>query len=329
MAGPTERLLRLLSTLQGGGTWSGPELAHHLGITVRTVRRDVERLRELGYAVDADAGRVGGYRLGRGGRHVPPLILDDEEAVVLAACLRAAGGSGPVGSAATTERLLVRLQQLLPARAGDEVATLSAATTRLVRPGEDEEVVAPSVLGTVSRASRECLLLDVRYRDARGHETERRLEPLGIVSAGRRWYLVARDERRGDWRTFRLDRVVEARVTGHGFVRVEAPDPVSVVQRAITTAPYAHQADIELDAPLAEVGPRVPPTAGIVEALDDGRTLLTTGADDLDLIAFHVLRLGVPFRVRRPDALRERCAELGARLLDAAAGPGEGGPPAS
>ena len=182
-----------------------------------------------------------------------------------------------------------------------------------MRPGEDAEVVAPSVLGTVSRASRERLLLHVRYRDARGHETERRLEPLGIVSAGRRWYLVARDERRGDWRTFRLDRVVEAHATGHGFVRVDAPDPASVVQRAITTAPYAHQADIELDAPLAEVGPRVPPTAGIVEALDDGRTLLTTGADDLDLIAFHVLRLGVPFRVRRPDALRERCAELGAR----------------
>jgi predicted DNA-binding transcriptional regulator YafY len=327
MAGPTERLLRLLSTLQAGGSWSGPELARQLGVTARTVRRDVERLRDLGYAVDADPGRVGGYRLGRGGRHVPPLILDDEEAVILAACLRAAGGTAPVGSVATTERLLLRLQQLLPARAGDEVATLSAATTRLTRPGEEAEVVAPAVLGTVSRASRECLLLHVRYRDARGHETERRLEPLGIVSAGRRWYLVARDERRRDWRTFRLDRVVEARATGHGFVRVDPPDPVRVVQRAITTAPYVHQADIELDAPLAEVGPRIPPTAGVVEALDDGRTLLTAGADDLDLIAFHVLRLGVPFRIRRPEALRQRCAELGARLLDAAAGAGGSGPP--
>ena len=208
------------------------------------------------------------------------------------------------------------------------MATLSATTTRLVRPGEDAEVVAPSVLGTVSRASRECLLLHVRYRDARGHETERRLEPLGIVSAGRRWYLVARDQRRGDWRTFRLDRVVEAR-DGHGFVRVDVPDPVGVVQRAITTVPTRHQADIELDAPLAEVGPRVPPTAGIVEALDDGRTLLTTGADDLDLIVFHVLRLGVPFRVRRPDALRQCCVELGARLLAAAAGPDGTDAPAS
>jgi predicted DNA-binding transcriptional regulator YafY len=322
MAGPTERLLRLLSTLQGGGSWTGPELADHLGVTVRTVRRDVERLRELGYVVDADPGRVGGYRLGAGGRHVPPLILDDDEALVLAACLRAAGASAPGGggSSATTERLLARLQQLLPARAGDEVAALSAATTRLRRPGEEAEAVAPALLAVVSRACRERLVVQVRYRDARGRESERRLEPLGIVSAGRRWYLAARDERRGDWRTFRLDRVVDARATGHRFVRDDPPDPAAVVQRAITTAPYLHQADIELDAPLAAVGPKVPPTAGVVEALDDGRTLLTTGADDLDLIAFHVLRLGVPFRVRRPEVLRARCAELGARLLAAAEG---------
>jgi predicted DNA-binding transcriptional regulator YafY len=319
MPGPTERLLRLLATLQGGGSWSGSELADHLGVTVRTVRRDVERLRELGYAVDADTGRVGGYRLARGGRHVPPLILDEEEALVLAACLRAASGSVQVGSAITTERILLRLQQLLPARAGNEVATLSAATTRLRRPGEDSEIVAPAILGTVSRACRECLLVEIRYRDARGHVSERRLEPLGIVSAGRRWYLAARDDRRGDWRTFRLDRVLEARAPGHRFVRHDTPDPVSIVQRAITTAPYVHQADIELDAPLAEVGPLVPPTVGIVEPLGDHTTRLTTGADDLDMIAFHVLRLGVPFRVRGPEALRRRCAELGARLLVAAA----------
>ena len=98
MAGPTERLLRLLSTFQGGGTWSGPELADHLGVTVRTVRRDVERLRDLGYTVDADSGRVGGYGLGRGGRSVPPLILDDEEALILAACLRAAGATRRSGA---------------------------------------------------------------------------------------------------------------------------------------------------------------------------------------------------------------------------------------
>ena len=192
MAGPTERLLRLLSTLQGGGTWSGRELADHLGVTVRTVRRDVERLRELGYAVDAAPGRVGGYGLGRGGRNVPPLILDDEEAVVLAACLRAAGGSAPVGTGhhRTTSGPPAAA---LPARAGDEVAMLSAATTRLVRPGEDAEVVAPSVLGTVSRACRERLLLHVRYRDARTDVRSDGWSRCGIVSAGRRWYLVARD----------------------------------------------------------------------------------------------------------------------------------------
>jgi hypothetical protein len=113
--------------------------------------------------------------------------------------------------------------------------------------------------------------------------------------------------------------VLEARATGHRFVRHDTPDPVGIVQRAITTAPYVHQADIELDAPLAEVGPLVPPTVGIVEPLGDHTTRLTTGADDLDMIAFHVLRLGVPFRVRGPEALRRRCAELGARLLVAAA----------
>jgi predicted DNA-binding transcriptional regulator YafY len=320
MAATTERLLRVLAALQGGGTWSGPALAEHLGVTVRTVRRDVERLRDLGYAIDADLGVAGGYRLGRAGRSLPPLSLDDEEAVVLAACLRAAAG-GSMAGRGTIEAILDRLEHMLPARAGDQIGAVLSTTTRLDGATAAAEQVRPAVLSVLTRACRERDIVVLTYRDARGRRSERRLEPLRIVSAGRRWYLVARDIDRDDWRTLRVDRIAEARTTGHRFVRSDPPDPVELVHRAITVAPYRYEAVVELDAPLRRVAPMVPPTVAVLEPLDDDRTLLSTGADDLDILVFHVARLGVPFRIRRPAVLRRRCAEMAERLVAASRPP--------
>jgi predicted DNA-binding transcriptional regulator YafY len=318
----TERLLRVLAALQSGGTWNGSALAEHLGITPRTVRRDVERLRELGYAIDADLGVAGGYRLGRGGQCLPPLTLDDEEAVVLAACLRAAAGGTITAAGGTIEAILERLEHMLPARASDQIGAVLATTTRLSSASEAAEQVLPAVLRVLTRACREREIVAISYRDAGDRRSERRVEPLRIVSVGRRWYLVARDIDRSAWRTLRLDRIADARATGHRFVVSEPPDPVELVRRAITVAPYRYQAVVELDAPLHRVAPLVPPTVAVLEPLGDATTLMSTGADDLDILAFHLVRLGVPFRVRRPAVLRRRCADLAERLAAAARSPG-------
>ena len=242
----------------------GPDrqLAEHLGVTVRTVRRDVERLRELGYAIDADLGVTGGYRLGRAGRCLPPLTLDDEEAVVLAACLRAAAGGSMAAGSGTIETILDRLEHMLPARAGDQVGAVLATTTRLSGATDSAEQVRPAVLSVLTRACREREILLVTYRDARDRRSERRLEPLRIVSAGRRWYLVARDIDRDAWRTLRVDRVVRRSHDRPPVRAVGSSGPGPVGPRAITVAPYRYQAVVELDAPLHRVAALVPPTVG-------------------------------------------------------------------
>jgi predicted DNA-binding transcriptional regulator YafY len=240
--------------------------------------------------------------------------------VVLAACLRAAAG-GSMAGRGTIEAILDRLEHMLPARAGDQIGAVLSTTTRLDGATAAAEQVRPAVLSVLTRACREQDLVAVTYRDARGRRSERRLEPLRIVSAGRRWYLVARDINRDDWRTLRVDRIADARTTDHRFVRSDPPDPVELVHRAITVAPYRYQAVVELDAPLRRVAPMVPPTVAVLEPLDDDRTLLSTGADDLDILVFHVARLGVPFRIRRPAVLRRRCAEMAERLVAASRPP--------
>ena len=214
----------------------------------------------------------------------------------------------------TIEAILDRLEHMLPARASDQIGAVLAATTRLGGAADAAEQVRPAVLSVLTRACREREIVVVTYRDARDRSSERRLEPLRIVSAGRRWYLAARVIDRDAWRTFRLDRIGEARRTGHRYLLSNAPDPVELVRRAITVAPYRYHAVVELDAPLHRVAPLVPPTVAVLEPLGDAATLMSTGGDDLDLLAFHLVRLRVPFRVRRPAVLRRRCAELAERL---------------
>jgi predicted DNA-binding transcriptional regulator YafY len=318
MVETTERLLAVLAALQSRPVWTGPDLAAHLDVTVRTIRRDVDRLRRLGYAIDSDLGPAGGYRLGLGGAALPPLILDADEAVAVAISLRAAGDSvAGVGQAAA--RVLATLEQMVPARVRPQVAAIETATVRMPDGGA---AVDPAVLVAVSRASRERDVLRIEYTD--GRVSERSVEPFRAVHTGRRWYLVARDQaaarRSGDdgWRTFRLDRIAAVEATGHRFERIDAPDPVVLVQRAISTAPYAHQARIELLAPIAQASALIPSTTGVLEEIDAATTMLTTGADDLDLIVLHLARLDLPFRVVEPPALRERLLVIAGRLQAAA-----------
>ena len=312
--GPTSRLLELLSLLQARRQWTGPELAERLGTTVRTVRRDVERLRRLGYPVHAAIGAGGGYRLGGGGRAMPPLMLDRDEALAVAVCLRSTASESIAGGGEAAVRALAKLEQLLPSPLRHQVGAIGTMTARL---GGGTSPVDPEVLVTLTRACRDSERLRARYRDRRGRETERRLDPHRLVVTARRWYLVARDVDQDAWRTLRVDRLLDVAGTGHRVTIEEPPDPVALVQAAISTAPYQHQARVALAAPLAAVEPRVPPTTGVLAAIDESHTMLTTGGDDLDGIVFHLLSLGVDFVVHEPPALREHIETLRRRLAGA------------
>ncbi|MET0327012.1 MAG: YafY family protein [Ilumatobacteraceae bacterium] len=321
--GTTGRLLAALSLLQARPQWTGPELADRLGVTVRTVRRDVDRLRDLGYPVVADVGVTGGYRLGAGGRTMPPLMLDRDEAVAVAVCLRSTATDSIAGGGEAAIRALGKLEQLLPPTLRRQVGTIGSMTARL---GSGGAPVSPDVLVTITRACRDSERLRVRYRDARGHETDRVLDPHRVVSTAKRWYLVARDRDRADWRTWRVDRIVEVEATGHRVDIVDPPDPVAFVQAAITVAPYRHRAVVELAAPITALTEHVPPTVGLLEPIDEDRTLLTTGGDSLDLLTFHVLSLGVDFHVRESAELRDHMATAARRLSAATSDRPEGAP---
>jgi len=173
------------------------------------------------------------------------------------------------------------------------------------------------VLVTLTRACRDGERLRARYRDQRGRETDRRLDPHRLVTTARRWYLVARDVDRDAWRTLRVDRLLDVEATSHRVVIEDPPDPVALVQSAISTTAYRHQARVELAAPLADIEPRVPPTTGVLEAIDADRTMLTTCGDDLDVMVFHLLALDVDFVVHGPAALRAHVERVRHRLTGA------------
>jgi len=303
------RLLRLLSLLQTRPDWSGPELADRLGVTTRTVRRDVDRLRQLGYPVDAAPGVAGGYRLGSG-TNLPPLLLDDDEATAVTIALGTTTGGAVRGMEEPALAALTKLDRLLPPRLRQRVADLRAATVGMAGPAD---AIDSGLLVTLSQACAGQERIRMSYVDREGTPSERRVEPYRLVSTGRRWYLVAHDVDRDDWRTFRVDRVVGADRTGHRFRLVDPPDATELVSRATAVAPYRYTARVRVHAPVAVVRERVPPTTGLVEDDADG-TILTTGADDLDYLAGHLIWLGLTFEVLDPPELRAHLAALGAKL---------------
>lgn len=312
MAETSARLLRLLSLLQAKPEWNGPELADRLQVTVRTVRRDVDRLRGLGYPVDAQPGVSGGYRLGVGAR-LPPLLLDDDEAVAVAVALAALAGGGVRGMEDSALAALTKLDRLLPPALRDRVGAVRSATVRLATTVDE---VDSGMLLTLAQAAASLERVRADYVDHGGRRSERRLEPFRLVHTGRRWYLVAYDLDRHDWRTFRVDRLQSVTGTGHRFVREDPPDAAALVSRSTTIAPYRYEVRVVVDAPLADVARRIPPTVGVVEDRGDGTTLFTSGGDSLEAMVWHLVGLGLPFEVLEPDELRALLADLGRRLVD-------------
>jgi predicted DNA-binding transcriptional regulator YafY len=317
MAGTTERVLRLLGLLQQRPVWSGPELAERLGVTTRSIRRDVERLRGLGYPVHAAQGVGGGYQLG-GGRGLPPLLLDDSEAVAVAVSLRMAAGGTVSGASEAALRTLAKLDQVMPPRLRGEVRAIHEATQTLEY---GEVTVDGDALLTLARAVRDTVRVRFDYESRDGTATSRTVEPAGLVATGRRWYLMAYDVDRDDWRTFRMDRMTSVRATTWRFRVREHEDPAAYVQRSVASAAYRFRARIVVQAPLAEVQERTSARAVVLSAIDDRTTLLEAGAETLDALALHLSFLGWEFEVVEPAELRTALAELGGRALRAAGGP--------
>lgn len=317
--GTTERVLRLLALLQQRPVWSGPELADRLGVTTRSIRRDVERLRALGYPVNATQGAGGGYQLGAG-KALPPLLLDDDEAIATAVSLRLAAGGTVAGASEAAVRTLAKLDQVLPARLRAEVRAIHDSIATL--DGARIEVDADSLLA-LARACRDRLRVEFSYADRAGAITERRAEPYQLVATGRRWYLMAYDLDRDDWRTFRLDRLHTLRTTTWQFRRREHPDPVEFVQRGVSTSAYPLQARVLLHAGADQVRERVNIYDGVLEPVSENRCVLSVGGEDLRGMALHVAWLGFDFTVLDPPELREAVLGLSAWLRAAGERVGE------
>ena len=307
----SSRLLTLLSLLQTRRDWSGGELAERLEVTRRTIRRDVERLRELGYPVESLTGPAGGYRLAAG-TAMPPLLLDDDEAIAIAVGLRTAARASVTGIEETSVRALVKLEQVLPAHLRRRVQALGATTAVLPAAGP---TVDPQVLTVLAGACRdgECVRFGYRARD--GTSGRREVEPHALVNRGRRWYLVCWDRGRDDWRTFRVDRIDGPSPSAARFTTRPVPggDAAAFVEQRLVALPSRYEARLTLHAPADAVRP----WSGTVTPIDEHRCEYRTGDDDLPWLAIRVAMLGVEFEVHEPPELVEQLGVLAGRLARA------------
>lgn len=311
----SSRLLTLLSLLQGRRDWPGNELAGRLGVSGRTIRRDVERLRELGYPVDSMTGPAGGYQL-RAGTAMPPLLLDDEEAIAIAVGLRTAAGGSVAGIEETSVRALVKLEQVLPSHLRRRVRALQTATTTLPLSGGPQ--VDAQHLTAIAAACRDRERLRFAYTARDDADSRREVEPHSLVNAGRRWYLVAWDCGRADWRTFRVDRMGQPSSSGRRFEprTLPAEDAATYVGRSLAAAPARHEARVTVQAPAHELRTRRW-LGGTVEPIDDRRCLLCTSDDNLDWLAMRIAMVGYEFEVHEPPELVERLREVSERIARA------------
>ena len=331
MANTSSRTLRLLSLLQNHRFWPGAELAERLGVSPRTLRRDVDRLRELGYPVTAHPGVDGGYQLASGAA-LPPLVVDDEEAVALAVGLRLAtqgyvtaqadttpGGIAPGGIAEAAARALAKVTQVMPSRLRRRTEAVAAMTESATWGSAGQAAaINPDVLASTALACRDAERLRFAYTAASGTRTERHVEPHRLVALDRRWYLVAYDVTRNDWRSFRLDRIAEApHPTGAHFRprALPAKDAAEFVRRNIT-ASGARQVTVIIEAPEAVIRQRIGRWAEITEE-GPTRCRVTMTPENLDWPIIAVGVVGADFHVVDPPELNDRIRDWTTRFIRA------------
>ena len=295
------RLLRLLSLFQAQRYWSGADLSQRLDVTARTLRRDVDRLRSLGYPVHSTSGIAGGYQLGAGAT-LPPLLLDDDEAVAVALGLRTSASGGVAGLEEASVRALLKLEQVLPPRLRNRVAALHGYILPLERRGP---TVDAERLSSIAGACRDHEGIRFRYQDRAGSASMRQVEPHRVVHTGYRWYLVAWDNGRNDWRTFRVDRIEGKLKTSNRFKPRRPPegDFGKYVSKSLSQMPYPFRARVTLHAPVEALTKRIPPSAGVLEMIDENSCTLRTGSQSLEWIAVQLSLLGVNFQVHEPPEL--------------------------
>jgi predicted DNA-binding transcriptional regulator YafY len=320
MANTSSRTLRLLSLLQHRRDWPGPALAGRLGVSVRTLRRDVDRLRDLGYPVEAQRGVDGGYHLAAGAV-LPPLVLDDDEAVALAVGLQAAVQSASVvGIEESSLQALAKVAQVMPARLRRRVESVRAMTVAAAW-GEPGPGVDPAILTSIALACRDGDRLVFEYSVPGREPADRLVDPHRLVLLGRRWYLVAYDRDRHDWRTFRLDRLSDPRTTGERFPPrpLPASDAAAFVREGIGNLPAPYNVEAVVHAPAPTVAARVGSWCSVT-AIDDGHCLLRMTAHSLEWPSMTLGATGADFEICSPDELVASMREWSVRFERATTG---------
>jgi predicted DNA-binding transcriptional regulator YafY len=321
---PAVRLLSLLSLLQSRPDWTGSELAARLGVSGRTVRNDIRRLRDLGYPVDAVQGPAGHYRLGIGAA-LPPLLLDDEEAVAITVGLRS--GAGISGIHDSGARALAKLDRVLPHRLRRSVEAIwatSSAGPENTRTDAPDPEVDPALLSSLAAAIRDRVSVRFDYRDPAVPDDgpPRRAEPYRLVSWERRWYLVAREPDSAAWQVLRIDWITLRTPGGARFTPMAPPDDYTdLVLREVASTGWNVRARIAVAAPAEAVLARINPAVGVVETVDDGNSILVTGADSLATVAAYVGMLDLDFHVTEPAELVEHVRRLADRYRRATSNP--------
>lgn len=326
MLGTSARLLRLLTLLQTRRAWRGEELSERLEVTDRTLRRDIEKLRSLGYPVGATSGVAGGYRLGAGAS-LPPLQFEDDEALAVSLALGIAASSASiVGIEEAALRALAKLHPLLPAKLRKRADALQAAIAHQPQEGP---TIDPRVLVAIAAACRDKERLGFGYRKREGDAGVREVEPTGLVHVMRRWYLVAWDLARADFRTFRLDRMEPPIVAGARFAPRPPParNLAAYVSRAVSSEAYGHRARVLVQASRERVVAKLGPMAGTVESVDAQQCIVQTGANSLEGLAAWIAMLGFEFTVLEPPELVGALRALSARVQRAADGSAAGAHP--
>ncbi|MBA2471552.1 MAG: YafY family transcriptional regulator [Pseudonocardiales bacterium] len=318
MNGPSGRILELLSLLQNGQTWQGATLAGQLGTSPRTLRRDIDRLRNLGYPVRAVRGPGGSYRL-VAGRAMPPLLLSDDEAIATVVGLRFAALAQIAGPSGAAEAALRKLEQVLPARLRHRMTAVSASTVAISRAAQSLDLGLLQLLATSAHGHQH---VRFTYTSREGQRSERRVEPYRQVLLGRWWYLLGWDRDREDWRTFRIDRIRDLAVPGTTFVPRELPPDgaVSFVHNSARFPLSQGQGIVRFAAPLALISERLMAEAGTLEAIDDDTCRYITAPDSWEWLAITLAMVGMPYVIEGPPELLSCSRQLADRIARAAEG---------
>jgi len=312
MGDTTSRALRLLSLLQSRRVWTGPELMSRLEVSERTLRRDIDRLRDLGYEVSSISGPAGGYQL-HAGADIPPLLLDDDEAMAIAVSLLTAAGGTIEGLEETSLRALTKLEHVLPPHIRRRIATMQRAVVPLVR---SWVTVDSAVLTTVAQACRDHERLRFEYQRRDGEQAERHVEPHQLVSISQRWYLVGYDRDRDDWRTFRLDRMKSPWGTRIAFEPRAIPggSAAEYVEQSLRSMPMRYQAVAMVEAPASEIESKFRRGEAAVEPIGENRCIVRLQGDALEWLAFILIWLGADFTIQAPDELIDYVNMVSSRL---------------